>query len=99
EFYDQAQLDHVTAARPVLDGERDLSARIVGVAAAWLDTMEPYRPLAGKFFKNAAEPTSPLSPFSPESSPARTAAVELWREGLEGSDARIPTRLRGELPE
>ena len=98
-FYDQAQLDHMTAARPVLEGERDLTARIVGVAGAWLDTMEPYRPFAGNFFKNAAEPTSALSPFSPESSPARTASIELWREVLEGSDARIPKRLRAELPE
>src|SRR5439155_26408808 len=58
----------------------------------------PYRPFAGKFFKNAAEPTSPLSPFSAESSPARAAAVELWREVLEGSDAKIPKRRRPELP-
>jgi hypothetical protein len=61
--------------------------------------MDPYRPFAGKFFKNAAEPTSPLSPFSPESSPARAASIELWREVLEGSDTRIPKRLRDELPE
>src|SRR2546427_11728714 len=78
-FYDQAQLDHLTAARPVLDGERDLAARIVGVAGAWFDTMEPYRPFAGKFFKNAAEPTSALSPFRPESSPATSASTALWR--------------------
>src|SRR5947207_2068040 len=99
EFYNQAQLDHVAAARPVLASERDLTARIVGVAGAWLDTIEPYRPFAGKFFKNAAEPTSPLSPFSAESSPARTAAIELWREVLDGSDAKVPKRIRGALPE
>src|SRR5205085_8705668 len=65
-FYDRAQLDHAAAARNVLDTERDLAERIVGVAEAWLQTMEPYRPFAVKFFKNAAEPSSPLSPFSPE---------------------------------
>ena len=98
-FYDRAQVEHLAAARPVLDTERDLSARIVGVVDAWLLTMAPYRPFAGKFFRNAAEPTSPLSPFSPESGAARAAAIALWREVLEGSDARIPKRLRADLPE
>jgi AcrR family transcriptional regulator len=98
-FYDRAQVDHAAAARPVLDGTADLTARIVGVVEAWLTTMEPFRPFAAKFYKHAAEPTSPLSPFSPESSPARSAAVELWREVLEGSATRIPRRLRDELPE
>jgi AcrR family transcriptional regulator len=98
-FYDRAQVDHEAAARAVLDSETDLTKRIVGVTEAWLQTMDPYREFAGKFFKNAAEPTSPLSPFSPESSPAREASIELWREVLEGSDARIPKKLRTDLPE
>jgi AcrR family transcriptional regulator len=98
-FYDRAQVDHAIAARPVLEAEADLGARIVGVGEAWLDVMAPYRPFAGKFFKNAAEPTSPLSPFSPESTPARAAAVALWEEVLVGSDAKIPRRIRPELPE
>ena len=93
-FYDRAQVDHAAAARPVLETEVDLAARIVGVGEAWLEVMAPYRPFAGKFFKNAAEPTSPLSPFSAESSPARVAAVALWEEVLAGSDARIPRRVR-----
>jgi AcrR family transcriptional regulator len=98
-FYDRAQLDHAVAARSVLDSETDLAKRIIGVTDAWLQTMQPYRQFAGKFFKNAAEPSSPLSPFSPESSPARLAAIELWREVLEGSDTRIPKKLRADLPE
>lgn len=98
-FYDRAQLEHEVAARPVLDSERDLATRIAGVIEAWLVTMEPYRPFAGKFFKNAAEPTSPLSPFSSESGPARATAIALWREVVEGSDARVPRRLRTDLPE
>jgi AcrR family transcriptional regulator len=98
-FYDRAQEDHAAAARPVLKAEVDLAARIIGVGEAWLGVMDPYRPFAGKFFKNAAEPTSPLSPFSAESSPARVAAVALWEKVLAGSDARIPRRIRPELPE
>jgi AcrR family transcriptional regulator len=98
-FYDRAQVEHAAASRPILDRASDLTSRIVGVTEAWLTTMEPYRPFAGKFFKHAAEPTSPLSPFSPESTPARVAAVGLWREVLEGSNTRIPKRLQAELPE
>ena len=89
-FYDRAQVEHEAAAKVVLASTKELSDRIIGVANAWVDTMSPYREFAGKFFKNAAEPTSPLSPLSPESSPARVAAIELWRETLEGSDARLP---------
>ncbi|HET7488413.1 MAG TPA: TetR family transcriptional regulator [Acidimicrobiales bacterium] len=98
-FYDRAQVEVMAVARPLLDGERDLAARIAILLEAWLTAMAPYHPFAGKFFKNAAEPTSPLSPFSPESAPARDAAVAFWREVVEGSDARIPKRLRAELPE
>jgi AcrR family transcriptional regulator len=98
-FYDRAQHEHRAAAQPVLDTERELGARIAGVLGAWLDTMEPYRPFAGTFFKNAADPTSPLSPFSPDSAPARAAAIDLWREVLDGSDAKVPKRLRADLPE
>jgi AcrR family transcriptional regulator len=98
-FYDRTQEEHRAAARPALDGEQDLTARVVGVLTAWVDVMEPYRAFAGKFFKNAAEPTSPLSPFSAESTPAREASIGLWRQTLEGSDARIPKALRADLPE
>jgi AcrR family transcriptional regulator len=98
-FYDRAQDDHRGAASPVLAGETDLTARMIGVIEAWIDIMDPYRAFAGTFFKNAAEPTSPLSPFSPESEPAREAAIGLWREVLEGSDAKVAKALRADLPE
>ena len=98
-FYDRTQVDHTRAAQPVLDREIDLTARITGVAGAWFDMMEPYRSFAGSFFKNAADPSSPLSPFSPESAPARGTAIELWSQVVEGSDAKIPRPLRAPLPE
>ena len=53
---------------------------------AWVEVAEPDHELAGKFFKNAAEPTSPLSPFSPESAPARDASMAIFRRVLDGSD-------------
>lgn len=98
-FYVRAQEDHAGGAAIVLERETDLCRRIVGVIEAWIETMAPYRPFAGQFFTHAAEPTSPLSPFSEDSAPARAAAIALWREVLEGSDAKIPKKLRNELPE
>ena len=98
-FYDRAQEELAEAAEPGLEQERELGARIVVVGEAWLSVMAPYRPFATQFFRNAADPSSPLSPFSPESAPARELAIALWREVIEGSDAKIPKRLQGRLPE
>lgn len=98
-FYDRAGEEHRLAAAPVLAAERDLTARLVGVSHAWIDTMAPYRSFAGRFFANAAEPTSPLSPFSPASTPARLASIALWRDVVDGSDTKVPRYLADELPE
>lgn len=98
-FYDRTQEEHLLAAQPALDRETDLQARMLAVIDAWLEVMDPYRAFAGTFFKNAAEPTSPLSPFSEESAPAREAAIDLWRRVIDGSDAKIPKALRADLPE
>lgn len=98
-FYDRTQLEHAEAARPVLDREPDLGVRMLGVIEVWLDLMEPYRAFAGTFFQNAADPTSPLSPFSPESATARELSIDLWRQVINGSDAKITKALQPQLPE
>jgi AcrR family transcriptional regulator len=98
-FYDQAYVDHDAAARRVLPGHIALEDRIIATIEAWLDVMEPYRAFAATFFKNAADPASPLSPFSAESAPARNASINLWRNVVEGSDTKIAKSLRDELPE
>src|SRR6266566_4968521 len=71
EFYQRNQADHFTACRDVLDTQTQFAARLRGVLRALIDVMGPYHALAAKFFKHAAELTSPLSPFSKASSPAR----------------------------
>ena len=98
-FYDRTQIEHAEASGPVLAREVDLTARMLGVIEVWLDVMEPYRAFAGTFFQNAADPQSPLSPFSPESSQARELSIALWRRVIEGSDAKITKSLRPQLPE
>ncbi|WP_053760079.1 MULTISPECIES: TetR family transcriptional regulator [Streptomyces] len=98
-FYDRIAADHREAVREVLDRETGLEARLAGVLKAWLDVATPYHEFAVQFFKNAADPDSPLSPFSPESEHARVEAVGVHREVLTGSKARVPADLRDVLPE
>jgi AcrR family transcriptional regulator len=98
-FYDRNQQAHRAAAEPVLRDETDFAARLRGVLHAGIDVNEPYHSFAGTFFKTAAEPTSPLSPFSAESSPAREAAIAIFREVIDGSSVKLDPELRRDLPE
>jgi hypothetical protein len=87
------------ATAPVLADERDFDARLRGVMHAEIDVNAPYHSFAATFFKTAAEPSSPLSPFSSESSPAREAAIDIFRQVIDGSTAKLDPELRKELPE
>ncbi|WP_159776297.1 TetR family transcriptional regulator [Streptomyces sp. HM190] len=98
-FYDRIGAEHRAAVRPVLERETDLQARIAGVLTAWLDVAEPYHEFAAQFFKNAADPDSPLSPFSPESAGAREESIAIHRQVLAGAKAKVPEELRQVLPE
>ncbi|MFE8942694.1 TetR/AcrR family transcriptional regulator [Streptomyces sp. NPDC007856] len=98
-FYDRIAAEHQRAVREVLDRETDLEARLAGVLTVWLDIARPYHEFAVQFFKNAADPDSPLSPFSPESAPAREQAIAVHREVLAGSRSKVAPELREVLPE
>ncbi|MFI2352880.1 TetR family transcriptional regulator [Streptomyces sp. NPDC019443] len=98
-FYDLIAAEHQAAVRPLLDRETDLEARLAGVMTAWLDIAAPYHEFAAQFFKNAADPESPLSPFSPESEHAREAAIAVHREVLAGAKGKVPEELADILPE
>jgi AcrR family transcriptional regulator len=98
-FYLGAQEGHRAAAAEALARETDFAARLRAVMHAGIDTNTPYHEFAATFFKTAAEPTSPLSPFSAESSPPRDASIALFREVLSGSTAKFDPELRADLPE
>jgi AcrR family transcriptional regulator len=98
-FYDLIAAEHRQAVRDVLDRESDLEARLAGVLTAWLDVATPYHEFAVQFFKNAADPDSPLSPFSPESEHARAEAISVHKEVLYGARTKVPEELREVLPE
>ncbi|MEU3447065.1 TetR family transcriptional regulator [Streptomyces thermolilacinus] len=98
-FYDRLAAEHEAAVRPVLAGDPDLAVRIRGTLLTWLDVAEPYHRFAAQFFKNAADPESPLSPFSPESADARRAAISVHERVLSGSDTKTAPELADQLPE
>ncbi|MFF3845099.1 TetR family transcriptional regulator [Streptomyces sp. NPDC002328] len=98
-FYDRLAAEHREAIRGVLERETSLEARLAGVLRVWLDVATPYHEFAVQFFKNAADPDSPLSPFSSESEHARVEAIAVHKEVLAGSKAKVPEELREALPE
>ena len=97
-FYDQIQVDHAAAAADRLE-QPGFAERLRAVLDTFVDVAEPFHDFGGQFFRNAADPRSPLSPFSPESAPAREASTALFREAVEGSDLKVTPALREELPE
>ncbi|MCA1655834.1 MAG: TetR family transcriptional regulator [Pseudonocardiaceae bacterium] len=98
-FYDRIAELHEQRVAEELATERDFGARLRAVMHGWLDVAAPYHEFGKQFFVNAADPDSPLSPFSTESSPARDAQIALHRRVLEGSTAKVDPELRPELPE
>ncbi|MFE9554017.1 TetR/AcrR family transcriptional regulator [Streptomyces sp. NPDC006692] len=98
-FYDRIAAEHQAAVREVLDTETELEARLAGVLRVWLDIASPYHEFAAQFFKNAADPDSPLSPFSTESEHARDAAISVHREVLAGTRTKVSPELVDVLPE
>ncbi|RYB93595.1 TetR/AcrR family transcriptional regulator [Nocardioides oleivorans] len=97
-FYDQLQTAHAAAAGSAYDST-EFAERLRRVMESFLDVAEPFHEFGGQFFRNAADPRSPLSPFSPESAPAREASTELFRRAVEGSDLKVAPALRAELPD
>lgn len=98
-FYGRITELHEQACAEVLATEKDFATRLRAVLLAWLEVAAPYHEFGKQFFVNAADPASPLSPFSTESSPARDAQIALHRRVLEGSSAKVDPELRPELPE
>jgi AcrR family transcriptional regulator len=97
-FYDRTQDEQRDASRTVLERERDLKDRLLGVMNTKIRAMEPYHQFAGKLFKIAGDPQSPLSPFSDESDPVRRDSIQHFAQVIDGSSLRIPKDLKADLP-
>ncbi|MDH2414243.1 TetR family transcriptional regulator [Nocardioides sp. CER19] len=97
-FYDGIQQEHAAAAEAALASSRSFADRLAGVFDAWLTVAAPHHRFAGQFFRNAADPASPLSPFSSESAPAREASIAIFERVVAGSDLKLAPAVRAELP-
>jgi len=97
-FYERIHQETFAACRTVLDKERTLQARLLGVMSSMLAVIEPHHHLSGLLFKTAADPHSPLNPFSSESEAVREQSITLFREVVRGSKDRVPADLQTELP-
>lgn len=97
-FYGRTHEEHLSASDTVLTEERDLKTRLLGVMRAKIATLAPYHQFAGKLFKTAADPHSPLNPFSDESDPVRQQSIAMFAEVVTGSTTRVPKDLMAELP-
>jgi AcrR family transcriptional regulator len=84
-LYDQAAALHTGRLPDALAGLTDFGARLEAHLDLWFELMAPHQPFAVAFFRNAADPTSPLSPFSAESGPARAAAIATLQQVIDGS--------------
>jgi AcrR family transcriptional regulator len=98
-FYDRVTQEHLVRARRDIRGVRDFGDRLQLALTAWIDAAQPYHGFAVQFFRNAADPDSPLSPFSAESYPVREQVVVLFAEVLRGSTLKIDDELDELLPE
>ncbi len=98
-FYDLIAEEHRRRLPDALAGQRDLGARLRTALEVWTTVAAPYHEFSAQLFKNAADPASPLSPFSAESAPARDAMIELYRDVLAGSDAKLDPEIAALLPD
>ena len=97
-FYGRTHEEHLSASDSVLANEPDLKVRLLEVMRTKIATLEPYHQFAGKLFKTAADPHSPLNPFSDESDPVRRQTIAVFAEIVAGSKTRVPKDLMAELP-
>ena len=98
-FYDRLAEEHKAVALAAMQDVTDLAERIRLVLTTWLDVAAPYHAFAAQFFRNAADPSSPLSPFSAESVGARELVIDLHRQVLSGAHLRYDAEIARIMPE
>ena len=97
-FYGRTHEVRLESSIALLEKERDLKKRLLGIMRDMIEKIEPYHRFAGVLFRTAADPQSPLNPFSRESAPIRDESVALFARVVEGSNVRVPKDLKAELP-
>jgi AcrR family transcriptional regulator len=99
ELYLDVNLEHARAARAVLEGRGDLTARFRAVLHAGVDAFAEYHGFGAEFVTVAIRPGSAASPFSEDSQGARSMGLQVYEQVVAGADPAVPAHLRAELPE
>lgn len=97
-FYERVQTEQLGAWSEVLANETTLKGRLLGILLTELRVIEPYHHLSIQLFKSAADPESPLSPFSKESSTLRQRCINLYEDLVKGAKETIPEDMKADLP-
>lgn len=98
EYYRQSHEDHIEKLGQYLESERSFERRLEHVITTKIQVALPYQEMARALYRVAADPKSPLSPFSEESSDIRTEVVDLFEEVVVGSREVIHPRVLKLLP-
>lgn len=98
EFYIDSQEEVAQKIQAASTGITDLEERLSIALKTQFDYFAPYRQFFGILAKIAADPSHPLSPFSPETAPIRDRSIRVYRDAIEGSDAKLPADLLHHLP-
>ncbi|WP_285242206.1 TetR family transcriptional regulator [Pseudarthrobacter sp. fls2-241-R2A-127] len=99
ELYIQVQAEHAARASEALEETTGFAERLKATLHAGLDVMAPYHRFGADFVATAIRPTSPVNPFSADSTPAREASLDIFRNTVDGARPAVPKKLRGDLPE
>jgi AcrR family transcriptional regulator len=97
-FYAEMQQASTQLVIDALVGQKKLKDRLRCVLDQRLALLEPNRKFCAALFRHAPDGADPLSPFSDETRPIREQAIEQMRIAAEGSDTKIPSDLKPQLP-
>ena len=99
ELYERVQEDHAALAHPRLDEEGELLPRLRVVLETGLESLTPYRSIAGGFLAEMIPPDSAINPLAEESGAAREMTLALFREAITGARHSLPSDIAEALPE
>ena len=98
DFYREVQESNDEAILEAMQGQRKLKDRLRCVFEKRFESLAPNRKFCDALFRHAPDSKDPLSPFSEETRPIRERAMEHLRIAVDGSDTKVNSELKPQLP-
>jgi AcrR family transcriptional regulator len=98
EFYVESCHEFTERASASMASERKLEKRLSKVLHERMAQLKTYRTFLPSLVKAGIDPSSELSPFSASTKSIRDEAIAIFVEIVNGSDVRLPSRLKAHLP-